>query len=165
MTHRHDRRVLGQTFQDLVAHNRSLKLAAAKISKRDRVFTKSRFLRAWVRAMRLSVEERELQDFETAQQVLMIKEQTADIHRKRLMKRKAYKALKRHHAQNLQERALELEHGQRKQQIDGFFEAMKERARDEEERVKREKLEKMQKEKIKEKLREVSKGTRKAEER
>ena len=98
VNHRHDRRMLGQTFQDLVAHNRSLKLAAAKISKRNRVFTKSRFLRAWVRAMRLSVEERELQDFERAQQIMMIKEQTADIHRKRLMKRKAYKALKRHHA-------------------------------------------------------------------
>jgi len=41
---------------------------------------------------------------------------------------------------------------------------MKERARDEEERVKREKLEKLQKEKIKDKLREVSKATRKAEE-
>ena len=41
---------------------------------------------------------------------------------------------------------------------------MKERARDEEERLKREKLEKLQKEKIKDKLREVSKGVRKAEE-
>ena len=52
--------MLGQTFQGLVAHNRSLKLAAAKISKRNRVFTKYRFLREWVRAMRLSVEEKEL---------------------------------------------------------------------------------------------------------
>jgi hypothetical protein len=41
---------------------------------------------------------------------------------------------------------------------------MKERARDEEERVKREKLEKLQKDKIKDKLREVTKAVRKAEE-
>jgi hypothetical protein len=94
----------------------------------------------------------------------MIKEQTADIHRKRHLKRKAYKALKKHQAQNLQEKALEIEHEQRKQQIDGFFEAMKERARDEEDRVKREKLEKLQKDKIKDKLREVTKAVRKAEE-
>ena len=40
---------------------------------------------------------------------------------------------------------------------------MKERARDEEERVKREKLEKLQKDKIKDKLREVTKAVRKAE--
>ena len=57
---RHDRRMLGHTFQDLVAHNRTLKLAAAKISKRCRVLTKQRFLREWVRAMRLSVEDKEL---------------------------------------------------------------------------------------------------------
>ena len=41
---------------------------------------------------------------------------------------------------------------------------MKERARDEEERVKRDKLEKLQKDKIKDKLREVTKAVRKVEE-
>ena len=40
---------------------------------------------------------------------------------------------------------------------------MKERARDEEERVKRDKLEKLQKDKIKDKLREVTKAVRKSE--
>ena len=81
-----------------MAYNRSLKLAAAKISKRNRVFIKQRYLREWVRAMRVSVEEKELLEFERAQQILMIKEQTADIHRRRNLKRRVYKALKKHQA-------------------------------------------------------------------
>ena len=81
-----------------MAYNRSLKLAAAKISKRKRVFIKQRYLREWVRAMRVSVEEKELLEFERAQQILMIKEQTADIHRRRNLKRRVYKALKKHQA-------------------------------------------------------------------
>lgn len=75
-----------------------------------------------------------------------------------------YRALRRHARACAEERELERVHEGRKRAIDGYFEVLRERAREEEEKVKREKLDKMQKDKIKEKLREVSVGIRRAEE-
>jgi hypothetical protein len=71
---------------------------------------------------------------------------TADNHRKRSIKRYILRILKRHTKLSLEEKAIEREHEGRKEQIDGFFKKMREKAREEEEKVKLAKLEKIHKE-------------------
>jgi hypothetical protein len=56
------------------------------------------------------------------------------------------RAIKRHTKLSLEEKAIEREHEGRKEAIDGFFQKMREKAREEEERVKLAKLEKIHKE-------------------
>lgn len=71
---------------------------------------------------------------------------TAENHRKRSVKRFIMRAFKRHTKLSLEEKAIEREHEGRKEQIDGFFQKMREKAREEEEKVKLAKLEKIHKE-------------------
>jgi len=67
-----------------------------KITKRSRAYGKLLFFREWLKAMRRSVEQKELEEYERQQQILLIKEQTAEIHRKRCLKRRAFKGIKKH---------------------------------------------------------------------
>ena len=68
------------------------------------------------------------------------------------------RAFIRNRREMLEQRRIEREHEQRKYAIDEFFENLKEKARSEEERIKREKIDKIMKEQIKDKLREVSRA-------
>lgn len=89
------------------------------------------------------MQEKELEEFEREQMALAVREQTAENHRNRVLKRAVYKAMKRHTKMVKQEREIEKVHESRKCAIDEFFVNLKERARIEEERLKKEKLEKL----------------------
>jgi hypothetical protein len=81
---------------------------------------------------------------------MIAKELTAENHRKRVMKRGAFKAIKREAKLRQEEKRIEDEHDKRKRQIDEYFERMKVKAREEEERAKLDKLERILKEQLKE---------------
>ena len=74
---------------------------------------------------------------------MLVKEHTAELHRKRALKRAVVKGLRRNKREEQEAKRIEREHEQRKYAIDEFFENLKEKARVEEERVKREKLDKI----------------------
>ena len=74
---------------------------------------------------------------------MLVKEHTAELHRKRALKRAVVKGLHRNKREEQEAKRIEREHEQRKYAIDEFFENLKEKARVEEERVKREKLDKI----------------------
>ena len=88
------------------------------------------------------------------------KELTADNHRKRYIKRRVMKSIRKHIKMIWQEKAIVEDHESRKNAIDEFFVNLKEKARSDEDRIKREKLERMQKEVIKDKMKEISKAHR-----
>ena len=69
---------------------------------------------------------------------MLVKEHTAELHRKRALKRAVVKGLRRNKREEQEAKRIEREHEQRKYAIDEFFENLKEKARVEEERVKRE---------------------------
>ncbi len=73
----------------------------------------------------------------------MLREQTAECHWRRGLKRRVLRAVRKWARAEAEERRLEEESERRKKAIDGYFEGLKERARGEEERIKREKLERL----------------------
>ena len=76
---------------------------------------------------------------------MLVKEHTAELHRKRALKRAVMRGLRRNKREEQEAKRIEREHEQRKYAIDEFFENLKEKARVEEERAKKEKLDKIQK--------------------
>ena len=107
-----------------------------------------------------AVEERELAEFEREQQRMAAMDLTAESHRKRVLKRKAWKCCRKYVKLEQLERQIEEENQSRKTAIDEFFINLKEKARLEEERARREKIEAQEKEEVKEKMREVSRAHR-----
>jgi len=87
--------------------------------------------------------QKELEEYEREQQRIAVKEMTSDNHKRRSLKRKVIKAMRKNAKSNQAEREIEREHETRKNTIDEFFVNLKERARMEEEKVKREKLERI----------------------
>ncbi len=65
------------------------------------------------------------------------------MHRRRYLKRRAFRVMRKHARASVEERELERLHEGRKRAIDGFFQGLKERAREEEEKDKRDKLDRM----------------------
>ena len=80
------------------------------------------------------------------------KDLSAESHKKRALKRATFKALRKNVKASYQEREIEEEHESRKNAIDDFFGNLKVKAREEEERLKRDKLDKLQKDQIKTQL-------------
>ena len=74
---------------------------------------------------------------------MLVKEHTAELHRKRALKRAVVRGLRKNKREEQEAKRIEREHEQRKYAIDEFFENLKEKARVEEERLKREKLDKI----------------------
>jgi hypothetical protein len=50
---------------------------------------------AWLKAMRRASEEREMREYEREQLEMRVKEQTAENHRNRGLKRRAYRGIRR----------------------------------------------------------------------
>ena len=74
---------------------------------------------------------------------MLVKEHTAELHRKRALKRAVVRGLRKNKREEQEAKRIEREHEQRKYAIDEFFENLKEKARGEEERLKREKIDKI----------------------
>ena len=89
------------------------------------------------------VAQRELEEYQREQQEMLVKEHTAELHRKRVLKRAVIRGLWKNKRDEQEAKRIEREHEQRKYAIDEFFENLKEKARGEEERLKREKLDKI----------------------
>jgi hypothetical protein len=119
---------------------------------------KSSLFLLWRGLYHSTVAQRELEEYEREQQAMRVKDHTAELHRKRVLKRAVIRGLLRNKRETQEAKRIEREHEQRKYAIDEFFENLKEKASREEERAKKEKLDKIQKDQIKEKLREVTKG-------
>lgn len=152
------RHLKGQLFQQLVSYTRHLHFKSQTISKMQAFATKSTFYRLWRTLYTSAIAQRELELYERQQQELLVKEHTAELHRRRVVKLTILKAFKKNVKWEQEGRRIEQQHEQRKYAIDEFFENLKEKARNEEERIKREKIDKIMKEQIKDKLREVSRA-------
>lgn len=74
---------------------------------------------------------------------MRVKDHTAELHRKRVLKRAVIRGLLRNKRETQEAKRIEREHEQRKYAIDEFFENLKEKASREEERAKKEKLDKI----------------------
>lgn len=80
---RHAKRVVSQTFRHLAAHSRHLTFIAQKVLKVSRFSSKALHFRVWLRLFREVQAQREIEEYEREQQLIMIKEQTAENHRRR----------------------------------------------------------------------------------
>lgn len=142
ITSRH-RHLKGQMFHCLSAYSQHLNFKEQKMDKLRRCQEKSRFFRLWQNLWMKMQTQKELEEYEREQQRIAVKEMTADNHKRRCLKRKVIKAMRKNAKSNQAEREIEREHETRKNTIDEFFVNLKERARMEEEKVKREKLERI----------------------
>ena len=102
------------------------------------------YFRLWNMLKRKIEAEREEERAEIERRQEEVRELTADGHRRRHLTRAAVKAFRKHARASQMERELEREHETRKLAIDDFFGNLREKAREEEERLKREKLDRIQ---------------------
>eukprot|EP00347_Sterkiella_histriomuscorum_P024200 403331963 len=142
-----------QVFETLNQFNLELQFKEQKLARHSNFVQKRKFMKSWLKLTLKIQYERELEQYEKEKQKLIIMEQTAQIHRNRVLKRNCFKVLIKNIQVTKRNKEIEEEHDRMKGQIDSFFTNLREKAKYEEEKLQSMKIEKQQKEQMKSKLR------------
>ncbi len=139
-----------QAFDAVSYYSQHLQYTESKLAKASQFTTKTKFLRTWLALTRKQRASREEAEYFKAQQQLKVISDKADTFREFKLIVHVMRALKLFAKQVAEERELEREHEQRKNQIDQFFTNLKSKVSSEN-HLKQTELEKRQ---LKDKVRE-----------
>ncbi|CDW77766.1 UNKNOWN [Stylonychia lemnae] len=125
-----------QAFEAINTFNLELQFKEQKLARHQKFQTTRKFFRVWIQQLRKQIQQRELEEYEKEQQRQRVMEQTAENHFLRILKRKCFKSLVKNIKNMQNERQIQEEHDKMKNQIDSFFTNLKEKAKNEEEKLK-----------------------------
>lgn len=152
LVNRSHRTLKVQCFGHLQAHYLDLDLKMKKLEKHFKFTTRHKILKAWLGHIRARFRQRELEAFEKQKQREVIMEKQADDLRFRAQALSLIKMLKKNVHLAHAERQIEEEHEARKQQIDEFFNNLRNKATREKEMEEHQKQIERNKEELKKQL-------------